>query len=97
MATTYLVLNCAVLLVVIATLWLGRTLVVSRTTLLTAAVLLVTTLIFDALLIALGMFGYAPSKILGVRVFDAPLEDFFYSILAAILIPSLWEHGRKEK
>ncbi len=52
--------------------------------------LLVLTLIFDSLMIGLGFFYYAPDKILGIRVGNAPVEDFFYAIFAAIIVPALW-------
>ena len=58
----------------------------------TLAALLILTLIFDNLAIWAGMFHYAPEKILGIHIGLAPVEDFFYALLAALLIPTLWRH-----
>jgi lycopene cyclase domain-containing protein len=53
-------------------------------------VLLVLTAIFDNVLVATGIVGYDPSRISGVFVGVAPLEDFAYAIAAVVLLPSLW-------
>lgn len=86
---TYLVLNLLVVAAVALALrvkphaprrpWLG-----------TLAALLLLTLVFDNIMIALGLFAYAPDKILGLHVLLAPLEDFMYPLLAALIIPGIW-------
>jgi lycopene cyclase domain-containing protein len=53
-------------------------------------ILLVFTAIFDNVLIGLGFVGYDRALISGAFIGKAPLEDFAYSIAAAILLPSLW-------
>ncbi len=58
--------------------------------LIAAAVMLVMTVVFDNVMIGIGLVGYAPEKIGGVFVGLAPLEDFAYPIAAAVLLPSLW-------
>lgn len=55
-----------------------------------AAALLVTTAIFDNVMIGIGLVGYDVSKISGLFVGVAPLEDFSYAVAALILLPSLW-------
>jgi lycopene cyclase domain-containing protein len=55
-----------------------------------AAVVLVLTAVFDNLMIAAGLFTYAPGLISGVMVGLAPLEDFAYPVAAVLLLPSLW-------
>lgn len=55
------------------------------------AALLVLTAVFDNLIILAGIVGYDSTKLLGLYVGVAPIEDFFYAILAAILIPILWQ------
>ena len=59
-------------------------------------ILLVFTAIFDNVLIGLGFVGYNRALISGVFVGRAPLEDFAYTVAAAVLLPSLWTLlGRK--
>lgn len=86
---TYLILNCIILLM--AFIFLGREAKrPSKAWMMTFAVLIVLTLVFDNILIGLGMYSYADEKILGIHVWRAPIEDFMYAILAVILVPALW-------
>ncbi|UKA65900.1 lycopene cyclase domain-containing protein [Arthrobacter sp. FW306-05-C] len=55
-----------------------------------AAVVLVLTAVFDNLMIAAGLFTYAPEMISGMTVGLAPLEDFAYPVAAVLLLPGLW-------
>lgn len=55
-----------------------------------AVVVLVLTAVFDSLMIAAGLFTYAPDLISGVFVGLAPLEDFAYPVAAVLLLPALW-------
>ncbi|MDQ0768015.1 lycopene cyclase domain-containing protein [Pseudarthrobacter defluvii] len=55
-----------------------------------AAVVLVLTAVFDNLMIAAGLFMYAPEMISGAMVGLAPLEDFAYPVAAVLLLPGLW-------
>ena len=57
---------------------------------LAAAALLVTTAVFDNVMIGIGLVDYNPDLISGVFVAIAPLEDFAYAIAAVVLLPSLW-------
>ncbi|MCU1440530.1 MAG: lycopene cyclase [Rhodoglobus sp.] len=57
---------------------------------LTAAVLLVMTAVFDNVMIAVGLVDYEPSRISGVFLGLAPLEDFAYTIAAVVGLPALW-------
>ncbi|CAN5259976.1 hypothetical protein BH09ACT5_BH09ACT5_14400 [soil metagenome] len=54
------------------------------------AVLLVMTAVFDNLMISVGLVAYNESLISGAFIGVAPLEDFAYTIAAAIGLPSLW-------
>ncbi|MGV9002200.1 MAG: lycopene cyclase domain-containing protein [Candidatus Saccharimonadaceae bacterium] len=63
----------------------------SKTWWCTLAILLVLTLIFDNVAIGLGMFSYNPDRILGIYIGLTPIEDFFYALLACIIVPLLWE------
>jgi lycopene cyclase domain len=89
MAFTYLILNivfvaCTVFLLA------KRFTKPSKTWWITFTVLLVLTLVFDNLAIWLGMFSYNPELIVGIHVGLAPIEDFFYALLACIIVPLLW-------
>jgi lycopene cyclase domain-containing protein len=55
-----------------------------------ALVLLLLTAVFDNVLVATGIVGYDASRISGVLVGVAPLEDFAYAVAAVVLLPSLW-------
>jgi len=57
---------------------------------LAAVVLLVTTAVFDNVMIGVGLVGYDEGLISGAFVGIAPLEDFAYAIAAVVLLPALW-------
>jgi len=90
MNTTYLILNVIFIAVVVAVLYYLRALPTKKVFLTTTGILLVLTMLFDPVIIALGIVDYDPELIIGLRQFGAPVEDFFYSILAAVLIPAVW-------
>lgn len=56
----------------------------------TLGLLLILTAIFDPIIIGLDIVGYDETKIIGLKLFGAPLEDFFYAIYAACAIPLVW-------
>ncbi|WP_308010932.1 lycopene cyclase domain-containing protein [Streptomyces sp. AC495_CC817] len=56
----------------------------------TAVVLLALTAVFDSLMIAAGLFHYAPELLHGARIWLAPVEDFAYPLAGALLLPALW-------
>ncbi len=58
---------------------------------------MVLTAVFDNLIILADIVDYDPRLILGLFVYKAPVEDFFYAILAVILVPSLWNRFGGEK
>lgn len=90
MAYTYIILN---VLFVMAVLVIFHRYIrkPSTTWWIMLAALLVLTAVFDNLIILAGIVGYDSTKLLGLYVGVAPIEDFFYAILAAILIPILWQ------
>jgi lycopene cyclase domain-containing protein len=55
-----------------------------------AVVLLVMTAIFDNFIVGSGIVDYDPELISGIRIGFAPIEDFFYTLAAIVIIPSLW-------
>jgi len=56
------------------------------------------TLVFDPIIILLDVVAYDPSKILGFNLLGAPIEDFFYAIYAACIVPLVWHRlGEKKR
>lgn len=56
----------------------------------TLAGLLLLTAIFDPIIIYFHIVAYDPSKILGLHLFGAPIEDFFYALYAVCVVPLIW-------
>ena len=56
----------------------------------TMAVLLAMTAVFDNIMIGVGLVGYDESRISGVFVGIAPVEDFAFAVAAVLLLPALW-------
>ena len=56
----------------------------------TMAVLLAMTAVFDNMMIGAGLVGYDESRISGVFIGIAPIEDFAYAVAAVLLLPALW-------
>jgi lycopene cyclase domain-containing protein len=86
---TYLILNLCVVTIVVVVLKL-RPKKPSKAWLFTLGALIALTAIFDSLIVSFDIVGYADDKILGTYIGAAPIEDFFYAILVALLIPTLW-------
>lgn len=91
--TTYLLLaaGVAVPVSVVALVVLARA---GRQVLLAALIGLVAlvalTAVFDNVIVGSGIVAYDASRILGIRVGVAPIEDFSYAIAAALVLPALW-------
>jgi len=58
---------------------------------LTAAVLVVLTVVFDSLMIGADLFRYGDGALLGPHVWLTPVEDLAWPLVAALLLPALWE------
>jgi len=52
--------------------------------------LVVLTALFDPVIIYLHIVDYDPAKILGLKFLGAPIEDFFYALYAACIVPLVW-------
>lgn len=101
---TYLYVNLAVMAVaaVAAALALSRvdprhrrhTLLVS---LIAFAVVALLTAVFDTIMIAVGLFTYAEEHLIGWRIGLAPIEDFSYVFVVALLLPALWALLRRDR
>ena len=92
---TYLLVN----LVFLAGVWVAFRMRFKKPTkanMIALVALLVLTAVFDSLIVGFGIVGYDSEKILGLYIGNAPVEDFFYAILAALLIPALWERMEKK-
>lgn len=88
---TYVALSLVVLaLIAVATLPVLRGLP-RRPLLLTALVLLALTVVFDNIIVGVGLVAYDESLISGLRMPIAPVEDLAYAIGAVMLVPTLWE------
>lgn len=59
------------------------------------ALVLVLTAVFDSLMIAAGLFGYAEGTRLGPTIGLAPIEDFAYPIFTVLLVPAIWTLARR--
>jgi lycopene cyclase domain-containing protein len=84
---TYLLVNIVVVSIVILVL---RITTISRAQLITLGVLLVLTTVFDSMIVGFGIVAYDADKILGIYIGNAPIEDFFYAILAVFIVPTVW-------
>ena len=94
---TYIVLNMFFLAAVLGLLEWWKLLTFGRAVWLTLVVLLVTTIVFDSLLIYLGIVAYSLDNILGIRAGLAPIEDFFYPLLAGLAVPAIWKGLDRER
>lgn len=57
----------------------------------TFAVLLVFSAVFDNVIILMGLVAYDTSRISGIFIGVAPIEDFFYTVAAVAFLPALWD------
>lgn len=57
---------------------------------LTLVLMLITTAIFDNVIIGVGLVAYDPSTLTGIFIGLAPQEDFAYTLAAVIILPALW-------
>lgn len=91
---TYLILTAGVLGIFSLYGVLMRKWLPSKPLLAAAVVMLTLTLIFDNVIIGTGIVDYDPEKISGIRLGFAPIEDFAYTIVALIMVPSLFNFLR---
>ncbi|MEN9955877.1 MAG: hypothetical protein RLY34_684 [Actinomycetota bacterium] len=56
------------------------------------ATLLLVTAVFDNLIIGLGIVAYDEALISGIKIGNAPIEDFAYSLAAPLLISVTMEY-----
>lgn len=87
---TYFIVNLVVFAIMLMVLAHMRALSWNRAMTMTLFVLLLTTAVFDSLIVGSGIVAYDENLILGLKVGEAPVEDFFYAVAAVILVPNLW-------
>ena len=95
---TYLLISVPFLILGAAVAWWRRGAVPRQwaVTGLVMAVLLVLTAIFDNVMIWTALVGYGEEQRLGLQLGLVPVEDFFYPVFAALVIPALWTgRGRR--
>ena len=61
-----------------------------RATAWTFAAVAVMTAVFDNVMIAAGLVAYDDSRLSGLRLGLAPVEDFAYPLAGVLLLPALW-------
>lgn len=54
----------------------------------------VLTAIFDNVIIGTGIVAYDESLISGIKILYAPIEDFAYTLVALVLVPSVFNFLR---
>lgn len=94
--TSYLILNFVVLAVLYMAVFVADSGIITRRWLRALGLMLVLTLIFDSLIIAAGIVAYDTTKLLGVYLARAPVEDFAYTLAVMLLVPLLWNWFRRQ-
>jgi lycopene cyclase domain-containing protein len=89
MAFTYLIVN-VVFLVCIVVLFMQYLAKPTKSWWITLLILLILTAVFDSILVGMSIVGYNSDRILGIYIGNAPIEDFFYAVMAVVIVPALW-------
>lgn len=95
---TYLLVNLVFIALVVAV-FRVRPQKPSKAVWVSLAVLLMLTALFDSLIVGFGIVGYDTEKILGIYIGKAPIEDFFYAVMALLIVIVVWKklgdkHGK---
>lgn len=91
---TYLLLTASVLAAAVVYLLLMRSYIASKPLVAASAVMLLITAIFDNVIIATGIVAYDEAKISGIKIGVAPIEDFAYTVVALLVVPTLFNFFR---
>lgn len=92
----YILLSVSITTVIVLSMWcIGRKKVAKKPLIITLLLLLFLTALFDSLIIMQGIVEYNTEYIVGVYIGAAPIEDFFYTIVAVPLTITLWEVLKK--
>ena len=87
---TYLLLTASVLAAATIYFFLMRSYIASKPLVAASAVMLLITAIFDNVIIATGIVAYDEAKISGIKIGVAPIEDFAYTVVALLVVPTLF-------
>lgn len=93
---TYLLMGIGLVAISAAIAFVLRKHLDARVLLWSGLVLIVMTSVFDNLIIGAGIVAYDDTKITGVMIGLAPLEDFSYTIAGMLLLPAVWNLLRKK-
>jgi len=91
---TYLLLTASVLAAAMIYFFLMRSYIASKPLVAASAVMLLITAIFDNVIIATGIVAYDEAKISGIKIGVAPIEDFAYTVVALLAVPTLFNFFR---
>lgn len=91
---TYLLLTASVLAAAMIYFFLMRSYIASKPLVAASAVMLLITAIFDNVIIATGIVAYDEAKISGIKIGVAPIEDFAYTVVALLVVPTLFNFCR---
>ncbi len=94
---TYLALNMTFMLIAFVTLNLVSRKSPWRAIGFTMLWMLLVTLVFDNIIIGLEIVGYDKTKISGILLGLAPIEDFAYTVVAVLAVSIIWTKLTKEK
>ena len=94
---TYLALNMTFMFIAFVTLNLVSRKSPWRTICFTMLWMLLVTLVFDNIIIGLEIVGYDKTKISGILLGLAPIEDFAYTVVAVLAVSIIWTKLTKEK
>jgi lycopene cyclase domain-containing protein len=87
---SYALLNLIFIAPVLVVLFAYRWLAHWGTLCYTLVALLLMTAVFDNFIVGSGIVAYDPALLSGVFIGFAPIEDFAYTLVAAVLIPMTW-------
>jgi lycopene cyclase domain-containing protein len=87
---TYALLNLIFVVPVLVLLFAYRWLAHWSTLCYTLVALLLMTAVFDNFIVGSGIVAYDAELLSGVFIGFAPIEDFAYTLVAAVLIPMTW-------
>ena len=84
-------LNFIFIAISIVATWIIKSKFRCFTTPVVALPMLVLTAVFDNLIILAGIVDYDQTKLLGINVGVVPIEDFAYTVVAIVLVPTIWK------
>lgn len=93
---TYGELNLIFLTVAALLTWFIKSRYQCFTTPVIALPMLALTAVFDNLIILTKIVDYDPTKLFGIYVGVVPIEDFAYTVVAVLLVTSIWKAMTKE-